>query len=177
MAVNTWKEQFVYKETFYQRLELMLSKIDFENINSIIDLGCGKQWAKNLIPQNIKYIPLDLYKHCSDTIILDFNKGEYYEDYVDLAICSGIFEYIYDLETFIKKITKYSNYIVCSYHFKNFKTCHPKIWVNDFAPESFVKIFQKYGFVLEIPIMHTNERCGESLCYFKRIGMENLVGG
>lgn len=175
MAVNTWKEQFVYKETFYQRLELMLSKIDFENINSVIDLGCGNQWAKNIVPKNVKYIPVDFYKHCNNTITLDFNRGEYYDDYVDLAICSGIFEYIYDLKSFIEKMARYSNYVVCSYHFKDYKTYHSKIWVNDYDAESFIKIFQKNGFELEIPIIHIDMHKGESLCYFKRIGIENFV--
>ena len=74
---NTWTENLQYKQSFFARLEYLFSCLDLSKINSIMDLGCGNQWASKLIPENIKYIPVDVYKHRPTTITADFNKGEF----------------------------------------------------------------------------------------------------
>ena len=154
------------------RRRQLLSNINLENINSITDLGCGNQWAKTLIPNRIKYIPVDIHKHKEDTIVIDFNQGEYHKEYSDLALCSGIFEYIYDLESFISNITKYSNYIACSYFTKELKPNRIDKWVNCYTKEEIINFFKQNGFELEIPVINNQS---ESYFYFKNNRFTNFV--
>lgn len=172
---NTWTENLQYKQSFFTRLEYLFSCLDLSKINSIMDLGCGNQWASKLIPENIKYIPVDVYKHRPTTITADFNKGEFYKKHTDLALCSGIIEYIYDVESFIKNIASCMNYVVCSYHFKEITTKRSVIWVNNMTAGELVKIFEDNDFVLEVPIVHTEYHDGESYCFFKKRNFPNIT--
>ncbi len=172
---NTWLNNYIYKESFFERLEYLFSFIDFDKVNSIMDLGCGNQWAKKLLPDRIKYFPIDLYKTNKNTIVLDFNKGEFLNQNVDLALCSGIIEYIYNVENFIQNIKNNSNYVICSYHFKEKCTKRSSIWVNNIEINEFLNIFYENKFELQMPIIHTDRHDGESYCFFKKIGLNSIL--
>ena len=114
---NTWKREFEYKDIYEYRIDNMISLINLMELNSIMDLGCGKQTLRRKLPEHIKYIGVDQYDHVDSTIVIDFNKGEFYNEKVDVIFCSGIIEYIYDIEQFIKNISKNTNIILGSYNF------------------------------------------------------------
>ena len=145
---NTWKDNYGYKKLFEYRIDNMVRLLNCNNINSILDLGCGMQTLKNKLPDNIKYIGVDLYKHVPTTIVMDFNKGEFYNEKVDVIFCSGVFEYIYDLDNFCKNISKNTNIIIGSYNFLEDVPSNkrPKIWVNSYDISSFFNIWYEYGF-------------------------------
>lgn len=109
----------------------------FPPVRSILDLGCGMQYLKEVIKhdfkfKNAKYLGVDLYAHKDDTLVCDFNKKEFpklTKDY-DLIVCAGLFEYIVDLEFLIERICELEpHYILCSYNFSEFNLSHNKIWV------------------------------------------------
>ena len=146
MNENTWKIDFEYSKSFEYRIDNMVSLINLNEVNSVMDLGAGHQTLRRKIPSNIEYIPCDIYKHVDSNIIVDFNKGEFYNKKVDVVFCSGIFEYIYDLKQFIKNISKNTNILIGSYHFKNDIENRPDIWVNSYNITDFFKIWHDLGF-------------------------------
>ncbi|MEI0700162.1 hypothetical protein R4K92_14700 [Brachyspira intermedia] len=143
---NTWKSNFNYIDLYEYRINNMISLLNLNNITSVMDLGCGMQTLKNKIPKSIKYIGVDLYKHVDSTIQIDFNKGEFYNENVDIIFCSGIFEYIYNLESFIKNITKNTNIIIGSYTFADDVKERLNRWVNSYDIKSFFEIWYKLGY-------------------------------
>ena len=146
MNGNTWKIDFEYLKSFEYRIDNMVSLLNLNKVNSIMDLGAGHQTLKRKISNNIEYIPCDIYKHVDSTIIVDFNKGEFYNKKVDVVFCSGIFEYIYDLKQFIKNISKNTNILIGSYHFKDDVENRPDIWVNSYNIVDFFQMWHDLGY-------------------------------
>lgn len=149
MGRNTWTKEYKYTDYMKNRISCLISEINLSNINSFMDLGCGMQWAREFLPKRIKYFPVDALKNLETTIVKDFNQGEFLEEYVDICMCSGVIEYIYDIDNFISNISKYSNYVIGSYHFR--EDCPEMVdpWVNRFTLIELMFAFEKRGFVLE----------------------------
>ena len=140
---NTWLESFNYDYEFLLRYVRLLSLLPtntkkFPPVRSILDLGCGMQYLKEVIKhdfkfKNAKYLGVDLYAHKEDTLLCDFNKKEFpklTKDY-DLIVCAGLFEYIVDLDFLIERICELEpRYILCSYNFLDFTLKHNPIWVD-----------------------------------------------
>jgi hypothetical protein len=135
---NTWQKDFSYDSDMKLRYENMLkllpssSSPDKNSFSSVLDLGCGRQYLRELLPENINYTGVDLYSHISDTIVCDFNKKQFIKVIgkpYDLVVCAGLFEYIYNVKWLIKKIADVSGrYILCSYNFDEFTRSHADIW-------------------------------------------------
>ena len=123
-----------------------------------MDLGCGKQTLKNYLPKTIKYIPVDQHNHIATTIIKDFNKGEFLYEKVDAVFCLGLFEYIYDLPAFVKKIASVTNIIIGSYIFYGDRP-KPEYVVNKYTEDEFWKIFEQEGFRV-VKYIPENEKYG-----------------
>lgn len=117
-----------------------------QNTKSIMDIGCGVQTLKKYLSNNIDYYGIDLYKHKPTTIIKDINKGEFLEKKVDVIFVSGVFEYIYNIDSLLKKIYKYSDILIGSYIFKEDHPDRLKIWVNGYTQEEFVNKLKQQGY-------------------------------
>lgn len=149
MRKNTWDESHAY--SYEDRSRFLGKLVDFSQITSLLDLGCGEQTflKENKIPKNVKYTGVDLYKHCKTTIVKDFNKHEKIGLKTDIAICAGVFEYIYDLPFLIDDICKNSKAVIATYWFAENLKKRPKIWVNAYNKKELYKLFEKNGFKLK----------------------------
>jgi hypothetical protein len=119
---------------------------------SIIDLGCGDMELKKILNQyTIRYIPIDQYKLDESIILKDFNNWHGTNNLIDccsdVCFCSGIFEYIYDLNNLLKNIYNACSYIVGSYICAEQNKKGFDIWVNRYKKPEFFKFFTKNGFV------------------------------
>lgn len=122
--------------------------------SSILDIGCGKQIAKLHLPENCAYTPLDVVPRTEDTIVHDFNSDKILEiqDIYDYSFCSGVVEYIYDLNIFLEQLSKFSKNILFSY---NPRTCSQSIkervslgWVNHLSEQSLLKLINLKDLVI-----------------------------
>ncbi len=82
---------------------------------SFMDLGAGKMFFGKLLDSNCVYLPVDYYKSGPNTIVCDFNKGEFPDQHVDVVIASGILGYIDNLEWFLDKICNSCRKILLSF--------------------------------------------------------------
>lgn len=87
------------------------------------------------------------YNHVETSIIVDFNNGEFYNEKVDIIFCSGILEYIYNIESFIKNISNNTDILIFSYNFIENVPNRASIWVNAYNKKDLLTIFNKCGFV------------------------------
>lgn len=163
--INTWTEDRHYSNDMKVRGERMLQiATEFCSWNSILDVGCGNQQLKPVIekmnPGSI-YFGVDRLMHCKDTLLADFNKGEFPDIKVDLTVLSGIIEYIYPsmIESFFDHVCASAPTIVISYWptdyslheawFASGKMQRSTIWVNSFNLGEIISFFSVRGFHLE----------------------------
>ena len=145
----SWKNNEYFDEAWKRRIGALALLIEDERV--ILDLGCGKMWLKEMLPENIKYISCDYTKRGPDTIICDFNKKEFPSVEADVCFVSGVFEYIVNTDWFLEKIHGCCGSLIISYCTTDF---HPDIkarralnWVNDFSFEELKKAIEAKGFV------------------------------
>jgi hypothetical protein len=167
---NNWKQIEYFDDKWNERTYTLQKLFPKIYIKYIYDLGCGTQFLRKLIFQNeINYIPVDYTLRSSDTIVCDFNSGEFPEFIFEnsLAFMSGLFEYIIDVYSFLSKLKNFEH-ICLSYCSTNF---YPDInvrksygWKNHFSVEEILEIFQKNGYALISKDLINNN----SLFYFKK---------
>lgn len=87
--------------------------------SSVLDIGAGNQHLKTLIPETCSYQPVDCVPG-DNVIVIDFNK-ENASDVIlgsyDIAVCSGVLEYIRDAEAFFKFVFNNTRMVIFTYVF------------------------------------------------------------
>lgn len=155
--LNTWEQNFDYTPEMTSRIRKMLSLIEERNVQSLMDLGCGRQVCGKILADRISYYPVDLYRHLPDTIVKDLNAGEFLEKHVDVIFCSGVLEYIYDLDSLLEKFDRYGKFVLCSYCDTDSTPDRASVWVNHLSHLEFVQLFQRHGFTLSQEIVPSDE--------------------
>lgn len=124
-----------------------------------MDLGSGPEFLREFLSEKIDYFPVDYLAKTPNTIIRDFNKGEFLNKRVDVIIMAGLLGYIYDLDKFIEISAQNTDCIIASYMFPDLypselgKTIH----VNCLNQKQLFKIFKKYGFKITMkPVFNKN---------------------
>jgi len=148
--VNNWKNLEYFDENWKIRIHEMASLIEDERV--ILDLGCGKMWLRDELPKDKIYIGCDYKKRSEDTIVCDFNKGQFPQLSVDLCFASGVLEYIEDINWFIKNVKLSSQSMIISYCTTdlnpNLKTRKLNGWVNHLSSEELLEIISSEGYIL-----------------------------
>ena len=153
-----WREReltdaFTWNERAWIERKNLLSRWIGNDIYSIVDLGAGNMSLKNILPKCISYYPVDYIARSDQTIVADFNNYEFPELSVDCCFCSGVLEYIKDLDWFVKKLHQTGcKYILTSYSIRqeneSIEERRSRAWVNDYTFNQLVDLFQKNGFIL-----------------------------
>lgn len=115
--------------------------------SNVIEFGAGRMVLKGFLPTGCIYVPSDLVDRGPGTIICDLN-GDMLPSFgsYDVAVFSGVLEYINDLPRLISHLsvkTVISSYAVYEVHPNNRRT---QGWVNDFTTEEFIEVFERCGF-------------------------------
>jgi SAM-dependent methyltransferase len=149
---RNWKEIEYFDESWKKRINCMAQLID-QHSKSVLDLGCGKCWLKDILPADVKYIGVD-YKprECDNNIVCDFNAGEFPNVFTDVVFCSGVLEYIEELPTFVKKICTITDQVILSYCSTDFTgdlgTRISRGWKNHSSSLDMIALFLKNDFLL-----------------------------
>jgi hypothetical protein len=118
---------------------------------TVMDIGAGAQTMRQHLKGIALYTPCDLFQTTPDTLICDFNRGilPQVPQVHDLAICSGVLEYVCDEDIFFKFVTKWSRGVILSYNVRlpdDSKVDRlAKDWVNHFSLEEIRKIVASHG--------------------------------
>ena len=83
--------------------------------SSVLDLGCGARYLRDLLPPSLTYIAADLASDDDDVILCDLNKGEFPEVRVDMTFLLGVAEYLTDLPSVLEKIRSHSKSLIFTY--------------------------------------------------------------
>jgi len=82
---------------------------------SVIDLGCGMGWLREMLPPDAVYYGCDMFARDKQTIVCNFNKYEFPNVSADTALISGALEYVRDWQWFLKETSNHCEKIVLSY--------------------------------------------------------------
>ena len=157
-SIKSWEEN-EHKYNFNKeegpwdnRYKELLTFLDV-GCHSIMDCGAGNMSLKRMLNTDIKYVPVDNVPRYKETIVCDFNQGEFPDICVDVAFASGILEYITLPEKFIKNLCEHSKKVIlsyCSLHMRpNISYRLSLGWKNHFTEGEIVKMFYQKGFILE----------------------------
>lgn len=109
---NYWR----YYETRQEKMFNLATKR--KRVTSLLDVGAGVMYVKELIDPDCLYKPLDNIERSYETMVADLNSPTCdlsKEGPFDLGFCSGILEYITDLPRLIKQLSVCCNRLVISY--------------------------------------------------------------
>lgn len=81
-----------------------LSEMIPDDVNSMLDIGCGESLVKEFLPSRITYYGLDYCKRDDNTIVCNVNNESLPDLKVDLYYMAGILSYILDMPGFIKQL-------------------------------------------------------------------------
>lgn len=139
---------------------------------SVIEFGAGRLVLKAELHESCAYTPSDLVDRGVGTIICDLNSETLpqFQSY-DIAVFSGVLEYVNDVPRLISHLANYVNVILASYAIteKNRNNRRSGGWVNDYSLKQFVDVFAESGF----DCVHTEE--WHSQVIFKFVKRQLLV--
>lgn len=108
-----WRDIEYFDESWKIRIRAMSELIEEEK--EVMDLGCGKMWLKGYLSDDVKYSGCDYVKRDDDTIVCDFNQGQFPVNAVELIFVSGCLEYVENVEWFVESISKHCSSLIISY--------------------------------------------------------------
>ena len=83
--------------------------------HSVIDLGCGHQTLKPLLPAGVKYVPVDRIARTPEVTVVDFNERLPEGKYTSAALL-GVIEYFDRPERLLRWAAENCQYLVLSYN-------------------------------------------------------------
>jgi hypothetical protein len=86
----------------------------------VLDLGCGEQVLRDLLPANCIYVPADLQARTPDTIVVDLNLGQFPDGQYDVTAVLGVLEYMSEPHALLMRIAESSPRLLISYTTKRF---------------------------------------------------------
>ncbi|OGI67956.1 hypothetical protein A2738_03865 [Candidatus Nomurabacteria bacterium RIFCSPHIGHO2_01_FULL_42_15] len=142
-----WSNNKNLRQDWDTRTEQMAKLI--EPGTSVIEFGAGKLVLKTLLPTNCSYTPSDLVHRGEDTIVCDLNNDPLpkFKSY-DVAVLSGVFEYVNDVPKVVSHLSHFVDTIIASYAVTDTNKSNRGVmgWVNYYSSVEFIKIFENAGF-------------------------------
>ena len=85
------------------------------DISNILDLGCGSQLLRTILPDESTYNPADIASRSPDTQVVDLNLKQFPRGEYSTTFLLGVSEYLLDLEWVLNKIRKQSKSLIMTY--------------------------------------------------------------
>ncbi len=166
-GIRTWQNMEYFDFSWSKRIKEMAKYVSKDR--SVLDLGCGKMWARQYLYEN-PYYPVDYTYRGEGTIICDFNKKQFPEQKADIAFVSGTLEYIMDTNWFLFNIANNCNECVISYctleDHPDMTFRHKQAWVNHYSRDEIIQIFLNVGFYLNAENTNIPKN---RIFYFKKV--------
>ena len=135
MAYN-WKP-----ETMWKKRTKIIAKI-IHSGSDVLDLGGGYENLNQFL-NNCRYVSIDNFECTEDTVLADFNKGEFPDFYHkwDYLVCQGLIEYIRKPKRFLTEIQKYGDVLIITYR----KNSPAPVWRNELSFKKLRDIIKESG--------------------------------
>ena len=145
--INRWKNSNELFEDWNQRTSILGNYITPGS--KVIEFGSGNMSLKKMLPENCVYTPSDIVKRTEETIVCDLNEPISFDlSFYNTAVFSGVFEYVYDIDSVFKQLEKHIPHIILSYACSDICTHNRLIngWLSEFTEKQLLDIFAKYSY-------------------------------
>lgn len=118
----------------------------------VLDLGCGAMSLRRFLPFGCSYRGCDLVARDADTIVCDFNAGQFPAEAAadaDIITMLGVLEYIDDVEVFFAHLRASRRDVVLSYCATDLSGSidRPSLgWLTHFSLRDLAELFGRHGF-------------------------------
>jgi len=132
-----------------------------EDVKIVADYGAGHMFLKEYLPQNSIYYPIDYIDRGQDTIICDFNKGEYPDIRSELSACTATLMCVKPAYELVKHICLHTvKTVIFSYvtieGFSDINARRRSSICNDFSTQEIINMFENNNFNLRETKSHDN---------------------
>jgi hypothetical protein len=145
-----WKEIEYFHDTWKVRIAAMANYLP--ESCSVMDLGSGKEWLRDYLKKNVRYLGVDYLDRGTGNLVCDFNKKQFPKQQCDFAFISGCLEYIEDPNWFLEQLAGHVKQVILSY---NTLEAVPDIaarkhlaWKNHFSECQITRLFEDHQFAL-----------------------------
>ncbi|MDQ6632932.1 MAG: hypothetical protein M3Y82_14450 [Verrucomicrobiota bacterium] len=97
-----WSCDSEFDAVWKKRIAIMASYLELPG--AVADFGCGLMWLEQFLPPQNSYLPIDYIQRDTRTFVLDFNRDSLENIKAEVAVLSGVLEYIQDAGEFIRKL-------------------------------------------------------------------------
>ncbi|MBG26600.1 MULTISPECIES: hypothetical protein [Croceibacter] len=134
-----------------ERTKILGDKVPY--YSRVIEFGAGHNFLQDYLDDSIAYTPSDIVKRYRNTVVYDLNKKplELKIDAFNVAIFSGVLEYVYDVNNVFKQLSNSIEYVYLSYccSDRSNRTREANGWLSDYSYAQIVAIFNINGYTIE----------------------------
>lgn len=131
--------------TYPDRVKLIAGMVKpGKGVTRVIEFGCGITPVSLYLPADCHYQGSDLIKRDDNTIVIDLNKDLPVIARYNVAVFSGVLEYINDIPRVIAWITPYVDTIIASYAVSKGEDMTGREyngWINNYTFAEFDNLF------------------------------------
>jgi hypothetical protein len=159
--VGRWADTAGFEDTWRDRARLIADLVPPGS--SVVDFGAGRRVLESCLAGKATYIPHDVVGRGPDSMVFDLNDRPLPElTYLnlDVAVLAGVLEYIRDIGSFLRWLSRHASLCIASYEcarsrpmtFDRVGETIQRIcagWVNSFTEDQLLLMFQSCGFTLK----------------------------
>jgi ABC-type polysaccharide/polyol phosphate transport system ATPase subunit len=141
-------DEFTASVSYLHRAEgsLKLASEYGLDISNVLDLGCGAQLLRSILPNESSYNPADIASRSPDTQVVDLNLKQFPQGDYTTTFLLGVSEYLTDLEWVLNKIRKQSKSLIMTYDVRFTREERlSKGWVSHYTHGEISQLLSKSG--------------------------------
>jgi hypothetical protein len=121
----------------------------------VLDLGCGRMMLRGFLPAGCSYQGCDIVARDPDTIVCDFNAGQFPHDaaqQADVISMLGVLEYIVDADGFFAQLRQSPCKVVMSYCVTDLTAGIDRAslgWINHYSLAELGQLIARHRFAIE----------------------------
>lgn len=104
----------------FERLRFISRLIDFDQINTVVDICAANGRLKTFLPDNIRYIPVDYMPYSEETVLCDLRKNEFPDLALEPAhtcvLLIASLQYAPDWRWLLREIAGNCDTFICAHH-------------------------------------------------------------
>lgn len=102
------------------RLRTAFRLIDFDKIDTVVDICAANERIRTFLPENIRYIPVDYVRYSEETVVCDLTKNEFptidgTPERTCILLVAAI-QYTSDWRWLLSKIAENCDHFICAHH-------------------------------------------------------------
>jgi len=148
--VARWSEDSNFHSNWDDRTKDLAALVS--DRQTVIEYGSGPLGAQRFLPETCGYVGSDLVLRGTGSLAIDLNAKKIpFLPAADVALFSGVLEYVHDLPRLVERLASSVDEVVCSYAPTELNPGdrEPHGWVNEYSTDALVDLFARVGFSVD----------------------------